>query len=157
MSYHTWITYGYGVCISDIDTKKIKTENLVKLIHMAPYFEEKLINWINEYLREDGDPESIYELMQTNDILEYEDEGCYVGLAPILKGVMDECEHLYFVICDNYNGYEFLLFTQGYPWEMGDKELALKEKDVEDMFRKYISILTDQKININYYEVENGG
>lgn len=158
MSYKTWHTYGYGIRVDDIKEENLDLETLVKFINMAPEYEVKLIKYIDECERQEGDPESIYELISLDTLLELSDpEGIYQGIGPILKGVMDECEHLYFVLCDDFNCVHYLLFTQDYPWSMGDKEKQLKEEDVENIFRKYISMITSKEILIDYWEVENGG
>ena len=40
---------------------------------------------------------------------------------------------------------------------MTDTDKTLTKEDVENMFKKYVKILTDEDINIDYYSVENGG
>ena len=40
---------------------------------------------------------------------------------------------------------------------MTDADKTLTEEDVENIFKKYVKILTDEDINIKYYSVENGG
>ena len=37
MSYKTWITYGYGVKVSDLERKDITADDLANFIHLAPY------------------------------------------------------------------------------------------------------------------------
>ena len=158
MSFKTWIVYGYGVKIDDIDFSNLTNDMLFDFIHLAPYFEEKYINWLNSTFRKENDPESISEFLPLDNLLEYESEdACYTGLLPILKGVLDEAEGLYFVMCHNYDNEEFLLFTPAYPWEMGKREREMSQGEVEKIYKKYIGKLTDKEFEIDYYEVENGG
>jgi hypothetical protein len=154
MSYSTWHDYGFGICVDDIKA----TENKVfELIHLAPNFEKEFYEWI-ETFREDGDPESIAELITMDQIEEYEDNSCCLrGLCVIIKGVIEECEGIRILACDDFNGYQYLIFSMQYPWYMSDKEKNMTEKDVYDMFNKYVSILTDEFISIDYQEIENGG
>ena len=158
MSFKTWITYGYGVKISDINITRLTNDKLADFIHLAPYFEEKYIQWINNTFREEGDPDCIYEILPVEKMLEYEnDYDTYTGLLPILKAVLDEAEGLYFVMCNDFEGEEFLLFTPAYPWEMSKRERELSQSEVEKIYKKYIGKLTDVEFPIDYYEVENGG
>lgn len=153
MSYKTWITYGYGVKVSDIERKDITADDLANFIHLAPYFEEKFIRWLNTNY-----PETPYEIASVETLLEYEDEdSCYVGLTPIIKGVLDEVEGLYFVMCHNFDNEFFVLFTPAYPWEMGKKEREMSQNEVEKIFKKYLEPLIHDEIEVDFYEVENGG
>jgi hypothetical protein len=154
MSYSTWHDYGYGICVDDIETTANKVFNLV---HLAPNFTKEFYEWI-ETFREDGDPQSIAELITMDDINEYDDDSCCIcGLGVIMKRVINECEGIDLLICDDFNGYNYLIFSMKYPWYMSEKEKNMTEKDVYDMFDKYVSILTDEFISIDYQEVENGG
>ena len=158
MSYRTWITYGYGVKMKNLDITNLTSDMLADFIHLAPYFEEKYIAWVEKNFRKEGDPSSIYEILPIDNLLEYESEdACYTGLLPILKGVLDEAEGLYFVMCHNYDNEEFLLFTPAYPWEMSKREREMSRGEVEKIYKKYIGKLTDKEFEIDYYEVENGG
>ena len=40
---------------------------------------------------------------------------------------------------------------------ISERERNLSESDVKDMFMKYISVLTDEHVVIDYFNVENGG
>lgn len=154
MSYSTWHDYGFGICVDDIKTTEDK---VFELVHLAPNFEKDFYQWIENF-REDGDPESIAELMTMDQIDEYEDRSCCMrGLGVIIKGVIEECEDIHLLACDDFNGYQYLIFSMQYPWYMSEKEKSMTEKDVYDLFNKYVSILTDEFVSIDYQEVENGG
>lgn len=154
MSYQSWHNYGYGICVDDIETTEDK---VFELIHLAPKFEDKFYKWIETY-REDGDPECIAEIITMDQIYEYDDDYfCEYGLAPIISAVVKECEGIELLPCSDYNCTSYLIFGTTYPWCMTDKEKNLKEEDVLCLFAKYISILTDKPITVDYQSVENGG
>jgi hypothetical protein len=144
MGYSTWITYGYGICVDDIDT----TVNAIEtLLEKAPKFRDE----IHSYFK-DCD----IETPTLDDYLDY-DQDFYGGLATILQKVISEVDEIELVYADDYNGVKFLLFTRLYPWEMSEREKNFTQDDLTNLFTKYVSILTNQTIDIDYYDVENGG
>ena len=50
MSFYTWHTYGYGICVSDIDCESI--EKLKKLLHQAPGVEKHYNLGLATFLKE---------------------------------------------------------------------------------------------------------
>ena len=152
MSYHTWHDYGYGICVDDIETNEDK---VFELVHLAPEFEKKFYEWLDTW-REDGDPESIAEIITMDEIYEYEDN-CDNGLGPIIMNVIKECEGIELLVCSDYNCYHYLIFSVTYPWYMTEKEKNMTEEDVRALIAKYVNILTDKPITIDYQSVENGG
>lgn len=153
MSYETWHNYGYGICVDDIDTTEDK---VLALMHLAPNFEKEFYKWAESFI-EDGDPENIAELITMDDIDEYEDDHCICGLGAIMKAVIKECENVELLVCDDYNCCHYLIFSVGYPWYMSEKEKNMTEEDVANIFSKYVNVLTDKPIDIDYQSVENGG
>ncbi len=143
MSYHTWHYYGYGIKTGDIEVNAV--EKLQALIALAPKYAEE----INEWLKQIKEP-------TVDDCLEYEEDLPY-GLAIILQKVIEEVEGIIFTACDNFNGEDYLLYTPEYPWYMGEKDKEMTEEKVQECLKKYIAILTDEAVDIDYYEVENGG
>jgi hypothetical protein len=153
MGYETWHDYGYGICVDDIDTT---ADKVFALVHLAPNFEKEFYTWIESF-REDGDPESIAELITMDNIYEYENDYCISGLGAIMQAVIKECEDVNLLVCDDYNCYHYLIFSVGYPWNMSDKEKNMTEEDLRCMFSKYVNILMDDLITVDYQSVENGG
>lgn len=145
MSYISWHTYGYGICVSDI--KEQSLERLQKLISMAPKFRKKIQGWLEDC--EITDP--AYE-----DYLEF-DQDYMLGLATILKEVILETEDIDLVACNSYDDTEYLLYAPEYPWNQGSHRRLMTEEAVEALFQKYVSILTDEAIEVDYQSVENGG
>ena len=55
-----------------------------------------------------------------------------------------------------------MLFGQGYPWNLNEREKAITKEEVEGIFYKYLKILKPslgETVNaeINFQSVENGG
>ena len=147
MSYMTWIVHGYGICVDDIKTT---AENLLKLASM----DKDVLKDVREYL------DAIYpngyddEELTLDDFNELEGDYCEHGVAYVLNQIIDDIpvEFAY-----DYYGTQYILYIPTYPWFITDTDRTLTEEDVENMFKKYVKILTDEDINIDYYSVENGG
>lgn len=154
MSYQSWHNYGYGICVDDISTT---ADKVFELVHLAPEFEKKFYEWVETW-REENDPENIAEIITMEQIYEYEDDCyCEYGLAPIISAVIEECEGIKLLACSDYNCYHYLIFLVAYPWYMSEKEKNMTEEDVRTLIAKYVNILTDVDITVDYQSVENGG
>ncbi len=145
MSYHTWHYYGYGIKTDDIELDSV--EKLQELIALAPKYAKKINQWLER--NEIKEP-------TVEDYLEYDEDLPY-GLAIILQKVIEEVDDIEFIACDNYDCENYLLYTPEYPWYMGEKDKAMTEEKIQECLKKYISILTDKAIDIDYCAVENGG
>ena len=146
MSYHTWSVDGYGICTDDIETTKEKIE---KLLGLAPKFNEEVRNYFKG--AEINSPE-------LDDYLEY-DQDYRSGVAFLLQAVIEEAENVKLGIADDFDGEHYLLLCPAYPWASlteEEKRIDAKEK-ADELFKKYIKVLTDTDVNINYQSVENGG
>lgn len=147
MSYETWHIYGYGICVSDIEVEKPDVKRLQSLLSLAP----KLNKRIEQWLREDEIYSPEYE-----DYMEF-DQDYMLGLPYLLKEVILEAEAVEFTACDDFCGRTFLVYEPQYPWQTGEKERSMQESDIQAIFQKYVSVLTDKPIEIDYQVVENGG
>ena len=145
MSYKTWINYGYGICVSDI--ADIPVERLRQLLEKAPMFCKK----VDEWLAQNGIEHPAYD-----DYMSFDDE-YMLGLATILSRVIEEVEQIHLTACDDYNGDDYLIYMPSYPWELSENELTLTEEQIEQVLSKYVSVLTDEAITIEYQSAENGG
>ena len=59
----------------------------------------------------------------------------------------------------NFDSYYYLMICPSYVWTTltkEEKEIDTEEK-ADDLFKKYVGILTDDEITIEYQSVENGG
>lgn len=146
MSYQTWHIYGYGICVSDIDCDSV--EKLQALIHMAPKFEKAVNEWLSS---------NEIESPSWEDYMEYDEDYC-LGLATFLKEVILECEGIELTACDDFDGYKYLLLEPAYPWSIDEQYLKeITKERIEEIYGRYVSILTDQEILVDYYSPENGG
>ncbi len=151
MSYHVWSTNGYGICTDGINTTE---ERLLQLIKMAPSFAAGYIEWAEST---NGEGEFIEEAT-LEELLEWEDDYGYVGLAPIMRAVLEEKENICFVVAENFNGVQYLLFEPFYPWSVvSPEENDATKEGIAEILRKYVRVLTDEPIDVEYYSVENGG
>lgn len=150
MSYSTWIVNGYGVCVDDITTTP---ERILKLAKIKPALYEDVCKYLKELDGED----STLEDLTVNDFDDYENLGNIYrrGIAGILQEAM--CEEIEVVYADDYGCISYVLFCPCYPWQLKEQEKILTEEDVRKIFEKYVSILTDESVNVDYYRVENGG
>lgn len=145
MSYQTWHTYGYGVCTEKIQIRSV--EDLEKLISLAPKYEMEIKEWLAE---------NEIEKPTIDDYLEY-DEDEYCKLASILKAVIFEVEEVEFTACNNFDGENYLIYEPSYPWHMSKADSSMTEERIEEILRKYISIVTNQMPEMDYQSVGNGG
>lgn len=146
MSYHTWSTDGYGFCASDIQTTVPKIQSLLLC---APEFATKLAkdfkadNIINPTL---------------DDYLDYEDIDCCKGIAYILREVISEAENIDIDAADDFDGNWYVLLLPSYPWaKISLEEKTLTKEKIKEIFVKYIKVLTDEDVYIDFCCVENGG
>lgn len=145
MSYHTWHNYGYGICTDKLETAEVS--RIQALIRCAPEYEKV----VNTLLQEHGITEPT-----ADDYLELEINGPY-GIASILQDVILEVEGLLFSACDDYNSNNYLLYMPSYPWHLQRNEYNLTEEAVRQIFAKYVTILSDEVLDVDYESVENGG
>ena len=144
MSYKTWINYGYGICTDDLK-EEISLVKLMKLVQTAPKLYEKVKKFIDEDCG--GQITESYDLLNT--YVENYGEVNYGGLAEILYEVIKEVEGIELLVCDDFNGKEYLIYPPIYPWvlaRMSDKEKNLSEKDLVEIFSKYLHIVTDEDV-----------
>ena len=144
MSYTTWHNYGYGICTDDIKTTP---ERIEQLLALAPEYAAKIHAWFEEC-----------EITQptVDDYLEF-DQDLYLGLATILKEVIEESEGIDLTACDDFNCQNFLIYKPCFPWQMTEKDMTLTEEGLRQIFAKYVNILTDEVLDVDHQEVENGG
>lgn len=145
MSFHTWHVYGYGVKVSDIKFDSI--ERLQALIHLAPELERNVEQW-----RVDND----VKISSVQDYYEYDEyEG--LELAAIMKEVILEVEGIELTACSDFDNEIYLLYEQTYPWYLQDNEKDLTAEKLKEVLLKYFSLITDDPVEVDYYDPANGG
>lgn len=145
MSYHCWTTDGYGFCVDDIHTTP---KRLMELAEMN----EKVLRRVEAYLDEYY-PGWTIESLNMEDFNDLEGDCGETGLAHVLYEVID----LRVTVTSDFDNRYYILYEPSYPWSIPDGEEHLTEEDVLRIFRKYISVVTDEDIFIDYQSVENGG
>lgn len=145
MSFETWHNYGYGVKISDLT--EISINKVVELVQSAPNFAKNFNKWLSDCKITEPTLE---------DLEEFDIYYC-LGLVTVLKKVILEIENIELTACDDLNNEKYLLFEQTYPWRMTELEKSLKEEDIQSLMVKYLSKITDEAIEIDYYSPENEG
>lgn len=137
MSRHEWGIIGYGVCTDVIDTT---VERVETLLSHAPQFQKD----VRDYFAECEIKEPTLD-----DYLDY-DQDYMTGIAYLIGKVVEEAEgvRLNWEV-DGYDNY-YLLLPATYPWLMNQREKNLTEEQCRMIFAKYIGILTDQEIEVEY-------
>ena len=141
MSMKTDIYYGYGIITSKIKIKDV--ERLKELIHRLPCYEED----VEAYFKAENIPEPTIE-----DYLSYmEDDN---GLAGLLETLVYKEEGISLYACIDNNGEYYLLYPEAYPWDLVELDLSLNEEKLKAIFQKYVALLTDEPIEIDYQRCE---
>ena len=151
MSYQTWSTNGFGICVDDIYRPSLSVDKILRLAAMEPSVLDVVQDYIDEICEKDEISKEEFDIDDFNEL--YGDYGEY-GLSYILLNVITEIP---VVFADDYNGTHYILYCPGYPWTLNDNERELSEEDVVRIFAKYVNILTDVPVKVDYYCVENGG
>lgn len=145
MGYKSWHNYGYGICVSDIQSASL--DRLLLFLEKAPRYHQSLIN----LLAQRGIAAPTYD-----DYIE-SDEDYMLGLATIMSEVIVEAEGIQFLACDSQDCDDYLIYAPKYPWDLPQNEQSLTEERIAEILTEYVNILTDEEITIDYQAVENGG
>ena len=145
VSYHYRTTDGFGFCVDDIHTTP---KRLMELAAMN----EKVLRRVEEYLNEEH-PGWTIESLNMEDFNDLEGDCGETCLAHVLYEIIN----LSVSVALDFGNRHYILYEPSYPWSIPDGEENLTEEDVLRIFRKYISVVTDENIFIDYQSVENGG
>lgn len=145
MSYSTWHNYGFGLHV-DLLTG-VTVEKLHALLHLIPELEKQMeaTAWELEY----DDLDAYLRCSLEN--------GAADTIASMLQETVLAAEGIELSVCKNYEDECYLIYQPNYPWQMNEHDLALTEESLENIFRKYVGVLTDDEILLEFQEVENGG
>lgn len=145
MSFITWHNYGYGI---EIGKMKIESaERIAKLLEHAPILKKKIEEWLSECGIENP---------TVDDYLDFDQDYC-LGSASLLRDIIYEAEGIEFLACDDFEGMRYLIYPPSYPWSLSEKEKKITENDVMRILCKYVSIVTDDPLVVDFQEAENGG
>lgn len=147
MSYTTWHNYGYGIRTDAIETTP---ERIEQMLALAPKYAAKIhasfadceiaVPTVDDYIETAG-----------------EFDCGYCGMASLMKGVIEEAECIKLIACDDCGCRNFLIYPPRYPWRITEKDMTLTEEGLRQIFAKYVNILTEQVLDVDYQEVEKGG
>lgn len=81
------------------------------------------------------------------------------NLASILQEVIKELEGIELTACEDWNRGVYLVYEPDYPWNVKNrpKEQNLTEEDLVAIFAKYLAVVTDSELDVDYQEVEYYG
>lgn len=147
VSYHYWTTDGFGFCVDDIHTTP---KRLMELAAMN----KKVLRRVEEYLNEEH-PGWTIESLNMEDFNDLRGNYEETGLAHVLYEVI--FAELDVAVVSDFDNKYYILYEPSYPWNMPKDEENLTVDDVFKVFWKYISVVTDEHIFIDYQSVENGG
>lgn len=147
MSYRTWHTYGIGFCVDDIETTP------ARLLELAALDYETLLI-VEDYLVERFEDGYKIEELTMEDFCDLEGDFCERDVSYVLSRVIKEIPVVY---VDDYEGTPYILYCPTYPWNLTENEIGLTREKLESIFEKYIGVLTDDTVSIDWQEVENGG
>ena len=144
MGFTTWHNYGYGVRTDNLKIKSV--ESVAKLVALAPKLQKEIQSYFHECEVSEPEIEDYFEFV--------EDENN--GIASLLKLVIEETEKLNLTACDDYEGRRYLLYQPSYPWEYSKTDLYLTEEKLNELYKKYLSVVTTDEFSTDYMEIENG-
>ena len=145
MSYESWHNYGYGIITTKLEIDSV--ERIEALLSLAPEYQTEIRQWFEEC--EITEP-------TVDDYLEF-DQDYNLGIATILRIVIQEAEKVEFLACDDCHCQRFLMYPKLYPWQMQESDRNVTKERVEEILKKYVSIVSDTELEIDYQEAENGG
>ncbi len=145
MSFSTWHNYGYGICTSDLEIDSV--ERIEELLSLAPEYRKEIHDWFEDC--DNSEP-------TVDDYLDF-DQDYNNGIAEILRVVIKEATGIEFSACDGFDCMRYLIYMPSYPWHMTDRDRTITEEELDEVLKKYVSIVTDSEIEIDYQEIENGG
>lgn len=152
MSYHRYTTDGFGVCVNDLEG--IDEQKTFELLKYAPKAEKNFF----EFLEKEG---IVPEELSMDILDDYEIQsacGIGTGICAILWDVIWETEDIDLYIAHDVGGVQYLLFCPVYPWSnVTQAERSMTKERMEEIFRKYIGVLTSEPFDVEYYSVEKGG
>lgn len=143
MSYQIYITYGYGICVSDLKEPTLKS--ITDIISVAPIYRKSILDVLNK--KDNPTIDDVYKM------LEYE----HLGIAEILAEVIQECENVELTACDDFDGKTYLVYEPCYPWNLPGSDRNITQNTIERIIKKYVSMYTDESLEFDYQRVENGG
>lgn len=150
MSMRSWSVDGYGVEMTDI-VKSVSAEKWAELISLAPTLQEKVQNYFDKH-----DYKSPYSYGDYIDYCCDNNEEDY--LSWLIADVIREKEYINLIVDADEDGNEYLLLESKLPWEVDTvSEQSLTPEKLERIISKYVGIISDRKIELDYVSIEHFG
>ncbi len=74
-----------------------------------------------------------------------------------MRKVIEEAESVEFLACDDFDCKAYLVYPPSYPWNLRKEEASLTEEAIAQILSKYINIVSDMVLDIEYHSIGNGG
>ncbi len=145
MGYSTWHNYGYGICTDKMKVDSV--ERLEALLACAPQYRKSIHEWFEDCEITDPTVDDYWEF----------DEYERFGIATIMREVIQEAEGIEFLSTDDCDCRAYLVYPPSYPWNLRKEEANLTEQAIVQILSKYVNIVSDTELDIEYYSIENGG
>ena len=127
--------YLYGVCTDDL--KHINVEGVIELLKMMDVYQECM---------DDCNDDVEYVL----DWVDNYESGGQFGICALLYDVIQEKEECN-IDLDDPNGIMFLGLAADAPWNFNETTRNMSEEDYNFMLKKYINMITDDKLEIRWW------
>ena len=137
---------GYGICTDEIKTSIAQVK---ALIAMSDKVNEELSP---DFAEGEEECETAQEFAQWLSDGGWADEDA--GLATILAEVIKDCEGVNFLGTSDAWCNCFLVFPESYPWKYTEKDMSMTEEKLNEIFHKYVSVLTDLPVDIKEQTIE---
>lgn len=144
--------YGYGLMTDD---RWATVDNIFALLEAAPAYKAEVMPdiqlWLDDEgikdIRKDIDPRTA-----VNELLSIlQDETGEEGIHVVLARVIDEVEGIELVATSYDESFPFLVLDIRAPWNLPCKVKNLTQAQMDQTFRKYISMLTDEEVELGFY------
>lgn len=135
-----YVSQGYGICTDKINTTP---KQMRKLLKLAPETEKS----VKSYFKDFDMPYSSAKYM--DEFEDYEDYNGNQGIAVILKEIFEEVEDITLEVSSDY-----VYLPIDAPWNFGETEKHLTHDALEKLFDAYVSILTNEKIEMEFLTIQ---
>ena len=142
MSYHIYTIEGYGVRTTNLpvpDTQQ--TINIATVC--GKQLTQKIMGCIVDGKINFDEYEGGYN--------------CMCGLTAFLADVIYDLYNVQLTPCEDFNSEKFLLYEPSYPWTMNASDAHLTPHLIDKYITNTIEMYTNQKLDLGYFSVENGG
>ena len=140
MSKSYWQIYGYG---TEITCLELDIEKTRAMLEKAP----GVLSGIRDVAGKSGD-------ISAEDIAMYS----YRNPVSIAVDIMTEVEDVSFEWAVDYEGDEFIVFPECFPWSLSDGEKRLTPDIIDDLIKRYVGgiVSNPEKIKMEYRLIEGG-